>query len=68
MIYLPLNPPNRGPIPITDPGDKIGTIYMPCDESKISGISKSDILDTPRELAPIDKKNKRMAENLIKFL
>ncbi len=67
-IYLPENPPNRDPIPITDPGDKIGTKYMPCDESKIAGIVKSNILDTPRELAPIDKTSEKMAENLINFL
>ncbi|GAI17734.1 unnamed protein product, partial [marine sediment metagenome] len=37
-IYQPQDPPNRYPIPLIKPGDRIGTPYIPTDPKKIQAI------------------------------
>lgn len=66
-IYEPLDPPHRKPIPISTPGDRIGTEAIPCDPDKIVAIVACDIPDTTRPLAPIDEDAKAMSQNLIEF-
>lgn len=67
-IYIPQDPPNREPIPIVEPGDRIGTTYIPCDPEKIKAIVITDITDKVRPLAPLDDVSRQMASNLIEFL
>ncbi|MFZ7103091.1 MAG: acetyl-CoA hydrolase/transferase family protein [Peptococcaceae bacterium] len=67
-IYIPLDPPNREPIPIVKAGDRIGTTYIPCGPDKIKAIVVTDIPDNVRPLGPIDDVSKKMAANLIEFL
>lgn len=67
-IYIPLDPPNRKPIPIINPGDRIGTPYIPCGPDKIKAIVITDITDKVRPLAPLDDISRSMAKNLINFL
>jgi len=67
-VYIPLDPPNRQPIPIVDPGERIGTPYIPCGPDKIAAIVITDITDKVRPLAPLDDTSKAMAKNLIAFL
>ncbi len=67
-IYTPLDPPNRQPIPLTEPGQRIGTPYIPCDPDKIVGIVFTDIPDNVRPLAPIDDISRTMAAHVISFL
>lgn len=67
-IYIPQDPPNREPIPITKAGDRIGTTYIPCGPEKIKAIVVTDIPDNVRPLGPIDDISKKMAANLIGFL
>ena len=67
-IYIPLDPPNREPIPIVKAGDRIGTTYIPCGPEKIKAIVITDIPDKVRPLGPIDDVSKQMASNLIDFL
>ena len=67
-IYIPNDPPNRGPIPIVNPGDRIGTTYIPCDPAKIKAVVITDITDKVRPLAPLDEQSQAMARNLIAFL
>ncbi|MDR2529058.1 MAG: succinate CoA transferase [Synergistaceae bacterium] len=67
-IYLPKNPPNRQPIPITAPGDRIGTPYIPCSPQKIAAIVHSEVKDNQRPLAEVDETSHRMALNLLDFL
>lgn len=67
-VYSPVNPPNRGPIPITNVQDRIGTTYLPCPPEKIAAIVHSDVPDSQRPLAPADEISNRMAANLIDFL
>jgi len=67
-IYTPLDPPHRLPIPITEPGQRIGTPYIPCGPDKIAGIVITEIPDKVRPLAPIDEISQTMAGHVISFL
>lgn len=66
--YLPMDPPNRKPIPIEHPGDRIGTTYIPCKLDKLVAVVPCDITDKVRPLAAIDEKAKHMGQNLVNFL
>ena len=61
-VYVPLDPPNRQPIPIVKAGDRIGTPYIPCTPDKILYIVGTDIKDTTRSLRPIDENSKKMSQ------
>lgn len=65
--YVPLDPPNRQPIPITKPEDRIGTTYIPCELDKIVAVVPCDITDKVRPLGEIDDDAKHMGENLVAF-
>lgn len=65
--YVPLDPPNRQPIPITKPEDRIGTTYIPCELDKIVAVVPCDITDKVRPLGEIDEDAKHMGENLVAF-
>ena len=67
-IYTCEKAPNTKPIPITKPGDRIGTTYIPCDPDKIAAIIFSDIVDGNSELQPADETMQAIAEHLIAFL
>jgi succinyl-CoA:acetate CoA-transferase len=67
-IYMTERPPFRKPIPITHPGDRIGTPYIVCDPNKIVAIVESDIADKVRPLGPIDEDSKAISKHIIKFL
>lgn len=67
-VYVPLDPPNRLPIPIVKPDDRIGTPYIPCTPDKILYIVPCDIPDRTRDLAPIDANSHKMAELTIELL
>jgi len=67
-IYLTEKPPFRKPIPITKPGDRIGTTYIPCDPNKIAAIVHCDIPDKVRPLGAIDEDSKKISQHIIKFL
>ena len=66
-IYEPLDPPYRQPLPITGPGNRVGTPYIPCDPEKIVAIVPCDITDKTRPLAAIDDDAKAMSQHLIEF-
>jgi succinyl-CoA:acetate CoA-transferase len=67
-IYTLEKPPFRKPIPITHPGDRIGTTYIPCGLDKIAAIVMTNLPDKTRALGPIDEKSKAISKNLIDFL
>ena len=67
-IYVPVDPPHRQPIPITDPSQRIGRIAIPCDPGKIIAICRSDRLDGTRPLAAVNDVSRSMAANLIDFV
>jgi len=66
-VYIPNDPPNREPIPITKPEQRIGTPYIECGPDKIAAIVFTDIKDGVRPLAPLDDESRAMAKNLLGF-
>ncbi|WP_330389200.1 acetyl-CoA hydrolase/transferase family protein [Alkaliphilus peptidifermentans] len=67
-VYQPLKPPNRIPIPVITPKDRIGETYIKVSPDKIKAIVISDIPDSVKEFPEIDEISQRMADNLIDFL
>ena len=67
-VYVPLDPPNRLPIPIVHADDRIGTTYIPCTPDKIKYIVPCDIKDHTRDISPIDENSKKMAAFTLEFL
>ena len=67
-VYIPMDPPNRLPIPIVKADDRVGTTYIPCTPDKIAAIVATDIKDHTRALAPIDENSKKMAKHTLEFL
>ena len=67
-VYVPLDPPNRLPIPIVQADDRVGTPFIPCTPDKIKYIVPCDIKDHTRDLAPIDENSKKMSQFTLEFL
>ena len=67
-VYIPMDPPNRQPIPIVKADDRIGTPYIPCTPDKILYIVPCDVPDKTRALAAIDENSKKMSEITLDFL
>ena len=67
-IYLQEKPPHRTPIPILQPGDRIGKPFVTCGLEKIACIVETNIPDRVRDLDPPDDKSERIAGHLIGFL
>ena len=65
--YVPLDPPNRGPIPVCKPEDIIGTPYVPVEVEKIVAVVPCDITDKVRPLGAIDEDAQKMGKNLVDF-
>lgn len=66
-IYMLQDPPHRQPIPLTSPGDRIGTPYCPCGIDKIAGIVVTNIMDKPRPLSEPNADEAKMGENIVNF-
>ncbi len=66
-VYIPLDPPQRGIIPITGVRDRIGTSFIPCGPEKICAVVACDIPDGVRPLSPVDDNSRAMTEHLIRF-
>lgn len=66
-IYMTEKPPNRKPIPILHPGDRIGTSYIPCNPEKIIAIVETSAMDKVRPLGAIDNTSKKISEYIIDF-
>jgi len=67
-IYMTKNPPNREPIPITHPKDRIGKPYMTVDFEKVVAVVESDVLDKVRPLGAIDGNSRKISDYIIEFL
>ena len=67
-VYIPMDPPNRLPIPIVKANDRVGTTYIPCTPDKIKYIVPCDIPDSTRPLKAIDEDSKKMSELTLDFL
>ncbi|QDV36087.1 succinate CoA transferase [Tautonia plasticadhaerens] len=67
ILVLP-PPPNRKPIPINDPLDKIGTPHALVDPRKVIGVVRSDEPDGGRGFTPPDEVSRRIAGHVSQFL
>ena len=67
-IYITENPPHRKPINICKADDRIGTTYVECGWDKIKAIVISDYIDKTRPLAEVTETEKKISDNILKFL
>ncbi|SEV86381.1 acetyl-CoA hydrolase/transferase C-terminal domain-containing protein [Natrinema salifodinae] len=67
-IYRPEAPPNRGPIPLTDPGERIGTSRMHFDPEKLVGVVETDRVDSTYSFREPADDDLAIAANLGDFL
>ena len=69
-IYYPIGalPPNRVPLPIQNPGDRIGGKVMKLDPSKVIAIIETDAPDRNTPFKLLDDDSRAIANNLLDFL
>lgn len=67
-IYMPQDPPCRGPIPLTRVDERIGRSYIACDPEKIVAVVPCSLPENPRPLASADTVSQAIADNIITFL
>jgi succinyl-CoA:acetate CoA-transferase len=67
IYYGTALPPNRVPIPLTRPDDRIGQTTFRCDPDKIAAIVRTDTPDRNLPFAPPDDAALRIAGHLIEF-
>ncbi|MBN9645017.1 acetyl-CoA hydrolase/transferase family protein [Corynebacterium mendelii] len=60
--------PNRKPIPITDPGQRIGTTYIDIDVDKVVAVVETNHPDRNAPFKPVDDVSKKIAANFLDFL
>jgi succinyl-CoA:acetate CoA-transferase len=60
-------PPNRKPIPLLSPKDRIGTPYFTCPLEKIVAIVETNSPDRNTPFAPLDQDSKKIAEHILDF-
>ena len=67
-LYAPGKQGERDPIPMVKADDRIGTIGIPIDVSKVKGIVFTNQLDSPSTIELPDEETEVMAEHLLTFL
>jgi succinyl-CoA:acetate CoA-transferase len=65
---LQAGPPNRKPIPILGPGDRIGQPTLRVDWSKVAGVILTDARDRNTPFKPLDDESKAIAQHFLDFL
>jgi succinyl-CoA:acetate CoA-transferase len=60
-------PPNRKPIPIIGPADRIGETCFRCDTNKIIAIVETNHPDRNSAFAPPDENSRHIAEHILEF-
>ncbi|QXB47226.1 acetyl-CoA hydrolase/transferase family protein [Acinetobacter seifertii] len=66
-IYIPDERPNRKPIQLEHPSDRIGVKGIKLDPNKIVGIVFSDLQDSPSTVNEPDEETQMIANHLIQF-
>jgi succinyl-CoA:acetate CoA-transferase len=61
-------PPHRLPIPLTQPGERIGEAYLHCDLSKVIAVVETHQPDRNSAFAAPDEMSQRIAGHLVEFL
>jgi succinyl-CoA:acetate CoA-transferase len=67
-VYSTNAPPNREPIPLTDPGERIGSPEIRFDSEKLVGVVRTDSRDDPYVFREPTETDRAIAANLTEFL
>src|SRR3954468_19188082 len=67
IYYGTALPPNRRPIPLVRPGDRIGEPYLRCNPDKVVAVVQTDAPDRNTPFSPPDEGSRRIAGHLIEF-
>lgn len=68
IYYGTALPPNRKPIPLLHPDDRIGEPYLRVDPAKVVAIVETDAPDRNSPFSPPDADSQRIAGHLLEFL
>src|SRR3712207_4498347 len=68
VYYGTALPPDRRPIPLTRPDDRIGVPYLQCPPEKVVAVVETDAPDRNTAFAPPDEASRQIAGHLIEFL
>ncbi|RAI45831.1 acetyl-CoA hydrolase/transferase family protein [Rhodoplanes roseus] len=68
IYYGTRRPPDRRPVPINNPGDRIGDRYYNVDLSKVVGVIETNSADRNTPFTPADVNSKRIAGHILEFL
>ena len=67
-VYRPDAPPDREPIPLSDPGERIGTAHVGFDPEKLAGVVETEIPDSTYTFRDPTDDDLAIAANLGSFL
>jgi succinyl-CoA:acetate CoA-transferase len=67
-VYDRGSPPTRPPIPLSTPGERIGSPRVAFDPDKLLAVVETDRPDTPYTFREPTRTDERIAENLVSFL
>lgn len=67
-LMLPQDPPNRQPIPLTKPSERVGSLTWKIDPAKVVGIVRTNEPDGIGAFKPGDPITDKIGENVAKFL
>jgi succinyl-CoA:acetate CoA-transferase len=67
-IYVPAARPERGPIPLTSPLQRIGATAIAIDPARIAAIVITDSADSPSNALPPDSETDAIARHVVAFL
>jgi succinyl-CoA:acetate CoA-transferase len=67
-IYRPSNPPGREPLPLTDPGGRMGEPFVGFDPEKLVAVVETDRRDSPYEFRMPTPNDRAVARHLGEFL
>ena len=68
IYYGTERPPHRKPIPLTQPGERIGEPHLRCDPAKIVAIVETNHPDRNSAFTPPDEASRQIAGHIIDFL
>jgi len=68
VYYGTALPPDRKPIPLLHPDDRIGEPWLRCDPSKVIAVVETDAPDRNSPFTPPDETSREIAAHLLDFL
>ncbi|MEZ3118066.1 acetyl-CoA hydrolase/transferase C-terminal domain-containing protein [Halobaculum sp. MBLA0147] len=67
-VYLTDAPPNRDPIPLSAPGDRIGDPFVRFDSEKLRAVVQTNEPDDPYKFREPTAADRAIADNVVQFL